>query len=129
MVMIRLEAAGCQVSHLPKKLQKNPKKVLTKGGGGGIILRHPGSHERMTLREPTKPIEKLKTLQKKCLTNERLSGKIKRSSAERRTTHRTLKIEQYRKTCNGTLLRADLETHVKQFQKQSNSYRTQAIAC
>ena len=67
MVMIRLEAAGCQVSHLPKKLQKIPKKVLTKGGVGGIILRHPGSHERMTLAGAHETDRKVQNTSKKVL--------------------------------------------------------------
>ncbi|MBS7083053.1 MAG: hypothetical protein KH061_06595, partial [Faecalibacterium prausnitzii] len=39
---------------------------------------------------------------KKCLTKNRFCGKIIKLSAAWLRRYRTLKIEQYRKTCNGT---------------------------
>ena len=48
-------------------------------------------------------IEKL--LKKMYLTKNRFCGKIIKSSAAEAEAHRTLKIEQYRKTCNGTYFR------------------------
>ena len=44
-------------------------------------------------------------LRKKCLTKNHFCGKIIKSSAAKAEVHRTLKIEQYRKTCNGTYFR------------------------
>ena len=51
---------------------------------------------------------------KKCLTTYHESDKINELSAAKAEAHRTLKIEQYRKTCNGTYFRVG--KHVKQFQ-------------
>ncbi|WP_143405815.1 hypothetical protein [Faecalibacterium langellae] len=42
---------------------------------------------------------------KKDLTKNHFCGKIIKSSAAKAEAHRTLKIEQYRKTCNGTYFR------------------------
>ena len=49
--------------------------------------------------------EKIEKLLKKYLTKNRFCGKIIKSSAAKAKAHRTLKIEQYRKTCNGTYFR------------------------
>ena len=43
--------------------------------------------------------EKFKSFSKKCLTKNRFCGRIIKSSAAKAEAHRTLKIEQYRKTC------------------------------
>ena len=45
------------------------------------------------------------TLRKKCLTKNHFCDKIIKSSAAWLRRYRTLKIEQYRKTCNGTYFR------------------------
>ena len=49
--------------------------------------------------------KKLKNNSKKCLTTYHESDKINELSAAKAEAHRTLKIEQYRKTCNGTYFR------------------------
>ena len=46
-----------------------------------------------------------KSLEKKSLTKNRFCDKINKLSAAKAEAHRTLKIEQYRKTCNGTYFR------------------------
>ena len=58
--------------------------------------------------------KKIEKLLKKYLTKNHFCGKIIKLSAAKAEAHRTLKIEQYRKTCNGTYF--VLEKHVKQFQ-------------
>ena len=49
--------------------------------------------------------KRLKSFWKKYLTKNHFCGKIIKSSAAKTEAHRTLKIEQYRKTCNGTYFR------------------------
>ena len=48
---------------------------------------------------------KSKSFWKKYLTKNHFCGKIIKSSAAKAEAHSTLKIEQYRKTCNGTYFR------------------------
>ena len=59
--------------------------------------------------------KKLKNNSKKCLTAYHESDKITKLSAAKAAVHRTLKIEQYRKTCKEPF--KCLEKHEKQFQK------------
>ena len=59
--------------------------------------------------------EKIEKLLKKYLTKNHFCGKIIKLSATKAEAHRTLKIEQYRKTCNGTFY--SVGKHLKQFQK------------
>ena len=62
--------------------------------------------KRTSKREEIRKFDKnFKKSSKKCLTTYRESGKIVKSSAAKAAAHRTLKIEQYRKTCNGTYFR------------------------
>ena len=103
-----------------KNLEKRCKKVLTEGWGCGIILERQGPPERMTsesgrskakrtnmdtLKKRATSSKRSKSLRKKCLTKNHFCGKIIKSSAAKAEAHRTLKIEQYRKTCNGTYFR------------------------
>ena len=50
-------------------------------------------------------VQNVQKPRKKSLTKNRFCGKIIKSSAAKAEAHRTLKIEQYRKTCNGTYFR------------------------
>jgi len=50
-------------------------------------------------------VQNVQKPRKKSLTKNRFCGKIIKSSAAKAAAHRTLKIEQYRKTCNGTYFR------------------------
>ena len=88
--------------------------------GYGIILERQGPPERMTsesgrskakrtnmdtLKNEPQVRKDRKASEKKCLTKNHFCGKIIKSSAAKAEAHRTLKIEQYRKTCNGTYFR------------------------
>ena len=56
-------------------------------------------------RRNKKVRQELQKIFKKCLTTYHESDKINKLSAAKAAAHRTLKIEQYRKTCNGTYFR------------------------
>ena len=58
-----------------------------------------------TLKKRATSSKRSKSFWKKCLTKNHFCGKIIKSSAAKAEAHRTLKIEQYRKTCNGTYFR------------------------
>ena len=50
-------------------------------------------------------VQNVQKPRKKSLTKNRFCDKINKLSAAKAEVHRTLKIEQYRKTCNGTYFR------------------------
>ena len=107
-----------------KKEQKNAKKGLPNEPGCGIILEHQVRRQRMTSEEPLRSedertnmgtelraeaergpgtqVQKKQRASKIKLDKNQICGIINELSAERLRVHRTLKIEQYRKTCNGT---------------------------
>ena len=58
-----------------------------------------------TLKNEPQVQKDRKASEKKYLTKNHFCGKIIKSSAAKAEAHRTLKIEQYRKTCNGTYFR------------------------
>ena len=125
----KIQAKNWWKSQTRKKERKRWKKNLPKAGGCGIILKRQGPPERMTsgkrrkrkgrtnvrtLKSEIASSQRPKSFWKKCLTKNHNCDKIIKSPVERRRAHRTLKIEQYRKTCNGTYYRVG--KHVKQFQ-------------
>ena len=110
-----------------KKAQKTLKKGLPNPLECGTICERQALRQKNDFRSlSTKPLkrtnrrsktpadtEMLRMIQvqnvqkprKKSLTKNRFCGKIIKSSAAKAAAHRTLKIEQYRKTCNGTYFR------------------------
>ena len=127
----RLRQQGRRISPLWQAavfrcVQKTWKKVVKKcwHAGGGVVLYLSAKRwgKRMTsARSPWKEpmnvkkdrlaprnfkmiqVQKVQKLRKKDLTKNHFGGKINRSSAARLRRYRTLKIEQYRKTCKEPL--------------------------
>ena len=127
----RLRQQGRRISPLWQAavlrcMQKTWKKVVKKcwQEGRGVVLYLSAKRwdKRMTsARSPWKEpmsvqmfrfvprnswtiqVQKVQKLRKKDLTKNHFGGKINRSSAERLRRYRTLKIEQYRKTCKEPL--------------------------
>ena len=120
--------------------KKDVKKCWQKGGDVVLYLSAKGRRKEWLLKaaeakqknqygyvekRATSSV-KSKSFWKKCLTKNHFCGKIIKSSAAKAEAHRTLKIEQYRKTCKEPLC---VWKNTLNNSKQSNSHRTQAIAC